>query len=62
MLKKIVIISCIVVVLIILSKIVDDNIKEDASIPNVNKETLEYFRKNYKEDIITFFIIFSKIF
>lgn len=45
MLKKIVIISCIVVVLIILSKIVDDNIKEDASIPNVNKETLEYFRK-----------------
>ena len=53
MLKKIVIISCIVVVLIILSKIVDDNIKEDASIPNVNKETLEYFRKNYKVDIIT---------
>ncbi|MCC0631501.1 Cys-Cys-COOH (seleno)protein SaoC [Clostridioides sp. ZZV15-6388] len=53
MLKKVLIISCVVIALIVLSRVVDDNLKQNGSIPNVNQETLKYFKKNYKEDIIT---------
>ncbi|MCC0672603.1 hypothetical protein IC218_07355 [Clostridioides sp. ES-S-0005-03] len=53
MLKKVVIISCVVIALIVLSRVVDDNLKQNDSIPNVNQETLTYFKKNHKEDIIT---------
>ncbi|MGO0984619.1 Cys-Cys-COOH (seleno)protein SaoC [Clostridioides difficile] len=53
MLKRVVIISCVVIALIVLSRVVDDNLKQNDSIPNVNQETLKYFKQNYKEDIIT---------
>lgn len=53
--KKIIIAVVIIVGLILGSKAVDDNFKEDSNLPDVNKQSLKYFKKNCEfKDIITY--------
>lgn len=53
MLKKVAIVSCIVVILIVLSRVINDKLSENSSMPNVSEESLAYFEKNHKKEIIT---------
>ena len=53
--KKIIITVVVLVCLILGSKLVDENLKEDDGLPDVSKQTLKYFKKNCKyKEIITY--------
>lgn len=53
--KKIIVAGIVIVCLILGSKILEENLKEDDGLPNVNKQTLKYFKSNCEyKDIITY--------